>query len=37
MCICIQLTCTLMSEMNIEKQNVHQKLANGTKNMLKDL
>ena len=37
MCICIRLTCTPMSEMNIEKQYLHQKLVNGTENMLKDL
>ena len=37
MCICIRLTCTPMSEMNIEKQYVHQKPMNGTENMLQDL
>ena len=37
MCICIWLTCTSMSEMNIENQYVHQKLMNETENRLKDL
>ena len=37
MCICIQLTCTPMNEMNIEKQYMHQKLVNGIENRLKDL
>ena len=37
MCICIRLTCTPMSEMNIEKQNVHSRLVNGIENRLKDL
>ena len=37
MCICIQLTCTPMSEMNIEKQYVHQKLVNETEIRLQDL
>ena len=37
MCICIRLTCNPISEMNIEKQYVHQKLMNRTKNRLKDL
>ena len=35
--ICIRLTCILMSEMNIEKQYVHQKLVNGTEIRLQDL
>ena len=35
--ICIRLTCTPMSEMNIKKQYVHQKLVNGTEIRLQDL
>ena len=37
MCICIGLTYTPMSEINIKKQYIHQKLVNGTRNRLKDL
>ena len=37
MCICIRLTCIPTSEMNIEKQYMHQKLVNETENRLKDL
>ena len=36
-CICIRLTCTSMSEMNIEKQYVNQKLVNETEIRLQDL
>ena len=37
MYICIRLICTLMNEINTEKQYMHQKLVNEIENKLTDL